>query len=180
MKAGRLDLLLGTRVPVDIDLAFGAAEAQIELGGLMVRSAKIQTGASQTTLRVSRLNRVQCRQLTVEVGAARFEAVGLGNLNLASLKVSGGVGEVVLDFSGTAKQDIEADVEMGLGSLVLRVPRGTGLRVKKDGLLASFDSEGLVKRGDAYYSENWKSAERHVTVGIEAAFGSIKVEWLDR
>jgi hypothetical protein len=180
LKAGRLDLQLGTRVPIDIDLKFGAAEAQLDLGGLLIRNAAIHTGASQTTLRVSRPNRIVCEALTLEVGAAKFEAIGLGNLNLEHLKVSGGVGEVTLDFSGAAKRDMTADIEMGLGSLVLRVPRGTGLKVTKDGLLASFDSEGMVKRGDSFYSENWKSAQRHLTVEIDAAFGSIRVEWLDQ
>ncbi len=180
MKAGRLNLELGTRVPLDIALKFGAAEAQLDLGGLMVKRVSIKTGASQTSLRVSKPNRVVCDELSVEVGAAKFEAVGLGNLNLQHLKLSGGVGEVILDFSGVAKQDMTADIEMGLGSLVLRVPRGTGLKVTKDGLLASFDSQGMVKRGDAFYSENWKTAQRHVTVKIDAAFGSIAVEWLDQ
>ncbi|MEO5510547.1 MAG: toast rack family protein [Longimicrobiales bacterium] len=180
LKAGKLDLLLGTRVPLDINLKFGAAEAQLDLGGLLVRNATIQTGASQTTLRVSRPNRIVCNALKMEVGAAKLEAIGLGNLNCEHLKLSGGVGEVTLDFSGSAKQDMTADIEMGLGSLTLRIPRGTGLKVTKGGILASFDSEGMVKRGDSFFSENWKTAQRHVTVEIDAAFGSINVEWLDR
>lgn len=180
IKAGKLDLQLGTRVPLDLNLKFGAAEANIDLSGLQIRSAAIHTGASQTSLRVSKPNRIECRSLEIEVGAARFEAVGLGNLNLQHLKLSGGVGEVILDFSGTAKRDVTADINMGLGSLVLRVPRGTGLQVTKAGILASFDSEGMVKRGSSYFSENWKSAQRHITVEIDAAFGSIAVEWLDR
>jgi hypothetical protein len=180
MKAGRLDLALGTNVPLDIDLKFGAAEAAIDLSGMLVKSAVIQTGASQTTLRVTKPNRIVCEQLELNVGAAKFEATGLGNLNVRNLSLSGGVGEVTLDFSGQLRQDLTAHVEMGLGALVLRVPRGTGLQVTKKGLLASFDSEGMVKRGDSYYSEGWKTATRHVTVDVNAALGSIAVVWIDQ
>lgn len=180
MKAGRLDLALGTNVPLDIELKFGAAEAAIDLSGMLVRSALIQTGASQTTLKVTKPNRIVCEQLDLDVGAARFEATGLGNLNVRNLSLSGGVGEVTLDFSGPLRQDLTAHVEMGLGSLVLRVPRGTGLQVTKKGLLASFDSQGMVKRGDSFYSEGWKTAARHVTVDVNAALGSIAVEWIDQ
>jgi hypothetical protein len=180
MKAGRLDLTLGTRVPLDIDLQFGAAEAAIDLTGLLVKRAVIQTGASQTTLSVNKPNRIVCDELKLEVGAAKFEATGLGNLNISQLSVSGGVGEVILDFSGAAKRDMTAKIEMGLGSLTLRVPRGTGLQVTKNGILSSFDSQGMVKRGDSFYSENWKTAQRHVTIDVSAAFGSVAVVWIDR
>jgi hypothetical protein len=179
MKGGRLGVELGTAVPLDMDIKFGAVEATLDLSGMMIRNAQIHTGASQTKLVVSRPNRIDCDQLKLEVGAASFEAVGLSNLQCARLDVQGGVGEVVLDFSGKASRDIKADIQMGLGALTVRVPRGVGVQVTKDGLLASFDSQGLVKRGDAYFSENWKSAARHITLDINAAFGSIDVQWVD-
>jgi predicted membrane protein len=128
---------------------------------------------------IARPNRIACEELKLEVGAASFEANGLSNLNCAKLNVQGGVGEVILDFSGKATRDMKADIQMGLGSLTLRVPRGVGLQVTKEGLLATFDSQGLVKRGNTYFSEDWKSAAQHITLNISAAFGSIDVKWSD-
>jgi hypothetical protein len=179
LKAGRLDLALGPRVPLDLELKFGAAEAEVELGGLRVREASIQTGASGTRVQVSRPNRENCSSAVFEVGAARFEASGLGNLNCEDLRLSGGVGEVILDFSGAWRNDMSADVDMGLGSLTLRVPRGLGVSVRKSGVLASFDSQGLIKRGNVYYSENYENAEHKLTVNIDAALGAIRVQWVD-
>jgi hypothetical protein len=179
MKAGRLDLELGTRAPIDLDLSFGAAEATVDLSGMPIRRAAFHTGASQTKLTISKLNPIVCEEIKLEVGAAEFQAIGLGNLNADRINVSGGVGSVTLDFSGSSKRDITSHIEMGLGELILRVPRGMAVKVTKQGLLASFDSEGLVKRGDAFFSENWKTASRHLTLDIDAAFGSIEVKWID-
>lgn len=179
LKEGLLDLRLSPQVPVDLELAFGAADATIELGGIRVRSAEVHTGASRTMLSVSSPNAEECRLLEVEVGAARFEAKGLGNLNTPRLTLQGGVGEVILDFTGEWKQDMSAAIEMGLGSLTLRVPTGLGVRVVKGGMLASFDSQRLIKRGDVYYSENWDDADHKLSLEIEAALGSIRVEWVD-
>lgn len=179
LKAGNLELALGQDVPLDLSLKFGAAEANLELGGLRIREASISTGASQTQLTFSEPNPEVCRSLKLEVGAAQFRAVGLANLNVERLDVSGGVGEVTLDFTGDWRTDIAADIEMGLGSLTLRVPRGIGVRVHKGGLLAGFDSEGLVKRGDAYFSENWEDADRRLTVNVDAALGAIRMAWVD-
>jgi hypothetical protein len=45
--------------------------------------------------------------------------------------------------------------------------------------LRSLDSEGLVKRGDTCYSLDYDESEYQITVDIDAAFGSIRVEWVD-
>lgn len=174
-----LDLRLSPGVPLDLDLAFGAADAQIELGGLDIHGASIQTGASRTRLTVARPNAIACESFEISVGAARFEASGLGNLNARSFSLEGGVGEVILDFTGTWKQDLAASIEMGLGSLTLRLPEGLGVRVEKDGILAAFDSQRLTKRGNVYYSSNWESAKHKLSLDLSAALGSIKVEWVD-
>ena len=67
---------------------------------------------------------------------------------------------------------------MGLGSLELRVPEGLGVKIVKNTFLTSFDSEGLVKRGDAYYSLDYEDAHRRITIDIDAAFGRINVVWV--
>ena len=179
MKSGRLELELGPNAPLDLDLKFGAVEADIELGGLRIRTAKFQTGASDTNIRVSKPNPLACASATFEVGAAQFEATGLGNLNCESFRLSGGVGEVTLDFSGDLRTNASVDIDMGLGALTLRVPHGTGVSVRKSGVLASFDSQGLVKRGNVYYSENFEKADRKLTFNLDAALGSIRVQWVD-
>ena len=47
------------------------------------------------------------------------------------------------------------------------------------GFVASFDSEGLIKRGNAYYSENWEKAGNRVSFNIDAAFGAIRIQWVE-
>jgi hypothetical protein len=179
LKEGQLDLRLSPDVPLNMDLAFGATDATLELGGLLVRSLDIKTGASHTVVSVSSPNEMDCQLFEVEVGAASFEARNLGNLNTRRFRLTGGVGEVILDFTGSWQQDMVAEVEMGLGSLTLRLPRGLGVSVVKDGLLASFDSQGLTKRGNTYYSENFEDATNKLALDLDAALGSIRVEWVD-
>lgn len=178
LKSGRLDVKLSPKVPIELDLEFGATEATIDLGGLRLRSAQIATGASKTTLNVSSLNPEVCSLFEVQVGAAKFEATGLGNLNAERMSLEGGVGEMLLDFTGQWKRDMTAKIDMGLGSLTIQVPRGLGVKITKDGLLASFDSQGLTKRGNSFYSENYEKSSRKLTINLDAALGSIRVVWV--
>ncbi len=177
VEGGSLTLELSPRVPLDLDLAFGAAEAELELGGLQVSSLEISTGASRTALSFSVPNAITAETLMFEVGAAQFHATGLGNARARRLSLQGGVGEVDLDFSGEWAADMDASVEMGLGKLTLRLPRGLGVRIEKDGLLATLDDDGLIKRGNVYYTQDFEKAERKLTLDIDAAFNAIEIIW---
>lgn len=175
---GELDLRLARNVAMDLDLEFGAVQAEIDLGGLTLTSLDLETGASESRIRISEPNPVLMRRATMEVGAADFEVRHLGNLNAARIDVSCGVGEVTLDFSGEWAQEAAVHMEMGLGAATLRFPEGLGVRLEKSGFLLSVDAQNMVKRGDAYYSLNWDEADRRITISVDGALGSVGVEWV--
>ena len=177
-ERGELELELAHGVPMDLELDFGAVRADLDLGGLSLTDLQLRTGASESRLDFSEPNPVAIRRARLEVGAADFSARRLGNLNAGEIDVSAGVGEVTLDLSGEWQRDSRVNVQMGLGSLDLVFPEGLGVKLVKESFLTSLDPQGLVKRGDAYYSPDWESAERRVTVEVEAAFGSIDVRWV--
>lgn len=177
-SSGEMDLSLTREVPMDLDLEFGAVRADLDLGGLSLSRLELSTGASESTVDVSEPNPLEMRTATFEVGAADFTARHLGNLNAKHIDVSAGVGGVTLWFNGQWQQDASVSIDMGLGSLELRFPEGLGVRLTKDSFLTSLDSEGLVKRGDSYYSLDWDNAERKITIDLDAAFGSVKVVWV--
>lgn len=175
---GELDLELSTHVAMDLQMDFGAVKADFDLGGLRLTGLSLSTGASQTHIDVSEPNPVEMDIAQFEVGAAEFTARRLGNLNARFIRVDAGVGDISLDLTGSWQRDARLSVDMGLGSLELRLPEGLGVKIVKDTFLTSFDSEGLVKRGNAYYSLDYEDADRRLTIDIDAAFGSIKVVWV--
>lgn len=178
-KGNELTLELGPQVPLDVNLQFGAVEANLDMGGLRIQEADVQTGASDTKLRFSQPNLDRCRALRLQVGAADFQALQLGNLSPERLEVVGGVGDVTLDFSGEWKGDVAGEIRMGMGSLTLAIPRGVGVRIDKRSFLADFEPAGLVKRGNTYFSPGYESAKRRLNLDIQAALGSLEVRWLD-
>lgn len=175
--AGELDLRLSPDVPLDLDLEFGAVEADLDLGGLLVARLEIETGASETDVRFSAPNRTACERLGISMGAAALEVEGLGNANCASIEVEGGVGDITLDFSGEWRRSMEADITMALGSLTVIVPSDVGVRVDRDTFLTGFDGSGFVKRDGVLYSRNWESARHRLSIDMSGAFGSINVRW---
>ena len=177
-QGGELDLEFARGIPMDMDLAFGAVRADIDFGGLALTDLDLSTGASQSIIDMSEPNSVGMSTASFEIGAAEFEARHLGNLNAERIEIDAGVGQVTLWFDGRWQRDASISIDMGLGALELRIPEGLGVRLRKDGFLVSLDSEGLVKRGDAYYSLDWEDADRKLMIDLDAAFGSVKVVWI--
>ncbi|HET6762916.1 MAG TPA: hypothetical protein VFH27_04565 [Longimicrobiaceae bacterium] len=178
-RGGTSTLSLSGAVPVSLDLKFGAGDASLDLGGMALRRLRLSTGASETRVTFAAPNRVEAEEVRLEAGAAQITVTGLGNAHASLIRLDGGVGDATLDFGGQWTRDAEARLQMGMGSLTLRFPRGLGVRIHKDSFLASFDHPGMVKRGDDWFSTNWDHATRKVTLDIAAAMGSIDVEWTD-
>ena len=176
-EGGDLEVELTRAVPMDLRLEFGAGRADVDLGGLSLTGLDVQTGAAEALLDVSRPNASEMDVATLQVGAAEFTARRLGNLNARRIEVNAGVGDVTIDLTGDWKRDADVQIKMGLGSLQLRFPEGVGVRLEQKTFLTSVDTEGLVKRGDAYYSLDWDKAQRKISVRVEAAFGSVDVRW---
>lgn len=169
-------LQLSPKVPVSLDIEAGATRTALELGGLAVRSLSLSSGASETTVSFEAPNPTRMRRLEVRVGAAGLTIDGLGNATVRDVRVSGGVGNVTLDLSGEWREpEMELDLQLALGGARVAVPEDVGIRVEMSRFLAGFAHPGLVRRGGAFYSENWESATRRLRVRAETALGGLTI-----
>lgn len=175
-----LDVRLGPDVPVDLDLEFGAVRAELDLGGIPMSSLELGTGASETLLRVPFPNSVEMERAEFQIGAARFEGSGLGNLRARRIEVSAGVGEVTLGLGGEWLPGSVLQVEMGLGALILEIPRGLGVRIRRSGILASFEAPGLDRTAEGEWrSPGLDEARRPLEIQLDVSLGSVEVRWTD-
>ena len=174
-ESGELRLVLPRTVPLDLDLQFGGTEAMLELGGLSLQSIRLECGATDATVGFTTPNRAHMRELNVDVGAASFTALNLGNANADQIRVRGGMGSVDLDFSGSWQRDLTVLTRVAIGKMTLRVPDDVGVRLEIKRVAAGFDHEGMVKRADAWYSKNWDTAPRKLRIRAETVFGDLEL-----
>ena len=174
-----LELELAPGLPLELDMNFGAGRADLDLTGLSLRKLVVNAGASESVIRVERVNPEPMESAEFNVGAADLRVSGVGNLNAERVTVKSGVGSVVLRLDGEWPRDTGLHIEMGLGALDIQVPRSLGLRLRRPGsILASFDTEGLEKRGDIHQSANWDDAAHRVEIEIVAVLGSVDIDWI--
>jgi hypothetical protein len=179
-RTGLLRLALTRAVPIDLALEIGAAEAELNFGGLSLSKLSIEGGASTARIAFDSLNPVPMSVLQLDVGAAGLRARGLANARAQIIKVDGSVGDADLDFGGSWTQDIEVSADMILGRLRFHVPDDVGVRLEVDRVLASVNAAGMTERGGAWVTDNFDSAPHKLRIKADVIFGTVGVERMGR
>ena len=174
-------IALGTQAETSLDILLGASEARMELGGIRLQRLKLEAGASRARLHFSESNPIRCTQADLTAGAGELVVGGLGYAQCSEVILNGGIGKVTLDFTGRWTGRMHARAEMAMGELVLRLPRGTGVRLTLDRFLTSFAPAGLEKGADGkvWTSPGYQPNGTRLDLDVAAAIGGVTVEWVD-
>ncbi len=121
-----------------------------------------------------RLNNAVPIDLTARMGASQA-TMTLGQLNLRSLQVHQGVGELILDLRGTPTHSYTVQVNGGVGSAHIRVPTSVGIVATAAAGIGSIDIAGLEKHGDEW--DNPWHEDDSVTIYLEVngGIGEIRI-----
>jgi hypothetical protein len=173
-----LDIKLSNTVPISFGIELGAGKGEINLTDLQVKEFNISTGASSVTMKCGKPNPISADDISIESGVSKFTAIDLGNLNFRNLKFSGGVGSYKLDFNGTLRQSAEVQIEVGLGSINVYVPKSIPAKlVYDDNWLSSFslDDDFEKTRKGVYETTDFQDSSKRLTIRMEAGLGSVRV-----
>jgi hypothetical protein len=171
---------LAEGIPMSLDVELGAGKSDFDLTGLTVNDLSISTGASSSKLDFGERNDGEIKNLKIESGVSKFVANNLNNANFRRLEFEGGVGTYYLDFGGELKRDVKVDINVGLGSMTIAVPKNIGLKIKyEDSWLSNLsldDDEFVRRRKGVYESQNYSEAEGKMEISIESGMGSVKIK----
>jgi hypothetical protein len=167
-------------VPLSLEANLGASEATFDLGGLTLSDLTVRTGATRSTVDFSRPTRGDCRSATFSLGAGQLDVRHAAQSGCALITVTGGVSGATLDFGGTWRRNTSLVAELTMGSLTLRIPRGTGVEVRMDRFLAPFGAKGFERKGQAWITPGFADAPHKLRVELKTAMAGVEVEWIDR
>lgn len=174
------DLHFGTRQPIRLEINAGAYQGHWDLGGVPIQEMEINQGASQTTFDFSAPNPIAMEQLTVRTGAADVELMHLGNARFQQMKFQGGASTYNLDFSGAWNADADVEIQAGVASLRLLIPRSLPARIECTQSLSSIHAEGFRREGRNYYSPAWDIPTLpHLTITIASGLADIELELVE-
>ena len=174
--SGDAVLQLGRTAPLSIDVRLDVATANLDFGGLMLRSLALHASTSEARVRFDTANATPMESMDLDISAATLTASGLGNANVASASVDVRAGSAELDFGGAWTRDLVLSIDITLASVTLHVPADVGIELEMTRrLLASVDAGSLRQAGALYVSSNSATAARKLRIRAGATVGQLKV-----
>lgn len=185
MPAGQLDLRGGSTHLLEADFAYGGFEGKPDVnyqvsdghGQLDVTQGDdhVHFGGNDGVDWNVRLGGNAPIDLRLNMGAGQNH-VSLAGLNINHVQIHMGVGELHLDLTGMEKRGMQGDIEGGVGSATIRLPRDEGVRVVASGGIGSIHADGLKNNGDGYVNDAYGKTPQTIELTVHGGVGQINLE----
>ncbi len=181
-EENKWDIVLSTKYPIEIDFDIGACESDFELGGLPIEELVLNVGAADATISFSERNEIRLREIDINAGACSLEMNMIGNANFERFTINGGAGSFELDFRGEYNGVSTVDIEIGLGSADIVLPKGVAVQIHTDGSnwLSSIDIHNNrldEVDDDVYESDGFDSADDKIILHVSVGLGSVDIRF---
>ena len=162
-------------IPLQMDFKIGAGDGDLDFTGLQVTELDLDMGAGDFEVRFDEPNDARMSQLTLDTGASRLDVIGIGHAGPERVNVQGGVGDIMLDFTGYWPRSSDVQITSGVGSVTLHLPDDVGVQVETKGGLTNVETSGLQRSGDEYVNEAFGEAETELRIQITTGVGNVRL-----
>ena len=180
MSPGDLEMRSGAKPLFSGDFAFNVPELKPDIqyavnggtGALKVTQGSA-SGNYENRWRLS-LDDTTPLDVVVSLGAGDADLV-LGSVNLNSLTVRLGAGDLKIDLRGKPTKSYNVSVQAGAGDTTIELPSSVGISATTSGLIGDSSVSGLEKRGDRWINTRAEGSPVTIDVQVQHAVGDLKI-----
>jgi len=180
MSGGDLEVTSGAATLLEGDFDFNVPDLKPELsyavngdtGALKVTQGSA-SGSHENKWRLS-LNETTPVDLDVKLSAGDAQLV-LGKLNLRSLSIRLGAGDLTVDLRGMPATSYNANVTAGAGDTTIHVPSSVGVSVNTTSLITDVNVTGLEKRDGRWINPRTAASPVTINLDVQHAVGDIRL-----
>ncbi len=168
-------------LPIDLDVAYGLGPGQVELGGMQLHHLSFATGLSEVAISFDTPCQGEMDEMELATGLGSMEVRGLANVWMKQLSFVGGLGSATLAFDGHYRTNVDVSLDVGMGSLALKVPEDVGVKMRHDdSFLSNHDFTRLERISeDTWYSDNWQAGPGNLDFDLSVGMGSVELNWVE-
>lgn len=146
-------------------------EWDVRLGDGIPLVLDVRLGAGNSEFDLKSLD---VRSMDLQTGAGDV-ALDLGG-TLSDLEVQMGAGQMRVDLSDTWQQDLDATIRGGVGRLTVRLPDDVGVRVEVNQGLGNVTATGLSRDNNTYVNSAYGDSDVTLNIDISGGVGEIVLE----
>jgi hypothetical protein len=181
MGAGELRVDGGSSKLMDADFEYNIPswrpvvryEASSFRGELLIEQPGSSHGGHDSRYKWDlRLNDKVPLDIVTHLGAGEAH-MNLGSVNLRSVEIHMGVGEVELDLRGKPTRDYNVEIHGGVGQAIVHLPASVGIVANAAGGIGNIDVRGLEKRGGHWINAAHEHSPVTIHLDVKGGIGNI-------
>jgi len=180
MAAGDLEVKSGAATLFEGDFDFNVPSLKPEIayavtggtGGLKVTQGSA-SGNHENKWSLS-LNETTPLDLDVKLSAGDSQ-LALGKLNLRSLAIRLGAGDLIVDLRGTPAKSYSVLVQAGAGDTTIHLPASVGVSVNTTSLITEVNVTGLEKRDGKWINPRAGASPVTIDLDVQHAIGDLRL-----
>ena len=111
-------------------------------------------------------------EVVTHLGAGQAN-LNLGAMNLRSVEVHMGVGQVELDLRGNPSHDYNVEIHGGIGQAIVHLPSTVGIVANAAGGIGDIDVHGLEKRNGHWTNDAYEHSPVTIHLDVKGGIGNI-------
>ena len=143
-------IAINNKVPMDMNIEFGAGKADFNLEGMPIKNIDIQSGAGQFN-------------------------VNLSNTSIEKIEMAAGVGQANIDLSGQRTNDLKGNFACGIGEITILLPSDVNIEVHTSGVLGSINAKGFNRNKRNLSFKPEKESKVDIDLDIAGGIGEINL-----
>lgn len=163
--------------PFELELKSGASEVFADLGGLPVEKTTVRFNAGKITLDFSKPNPVDMKYIDFSANAGDITLTNLGNSNADKVSVEGSAAGFRLNFAGSLRKDLIADVSSSVSGVKIELPRGCNAKIKANAMLGGIsgvDGSWMRSTGDGWTSAEGRADLPGMSINARVTLGGLE------
>jgi predicted membrane protein len=173
------EIFLLRDVDMTLEARVKAGEVSLDLTRLRLKAFKLTFWAGEVGVQFDEPNPVIMDVLDINARIGELSTRHLGNARYRKARINGGIGEIDVDLTGEMLDESKTIVDLDIGEMEVTLPATHGLRLSIGGALGFMSQKNIdadiIKRGSYYYSEDYKVADKSISVRITSGLGELTV-----
>jgi N-terminal domain of toast_rack, DUF2154 len=181
MGAGELRVEGGSAKLMDADFEYNIPswkptvryDASSFRGELLIEQPSGYHGSSKSTYKWNvHLNNKLPIDFVTHLGAGEAH-LDLGSMNLRSVEVHMGVGQVEVDLRGNPTRDYNVELHGGIGQAIVHLPTSVGVVANASGGIGNIEVRGLEKRDGSWVNAAHEHSPVTIHLNLKGGIGNI-------